>query len=294
MSDSLCVPNYVLDKIISQGKKNIIFKAHDAPTKQSFAIKVSKIESTNLGQEFSVMATISHPAVMKPHALVPLDSGGYALILPFAERGDLLKAIANFPLTEREGKSVFYQIATAVRDLRAASISHRDIKLENIMVTAKNLENLNSVQLADFGFARRFENGICEDEWVGSLQYAPEILKHLPYTEKVDIWSLAVTIFAAMTKTFPYDPNRQQKKLFAGLPHLVCSPEMQGLSFPLKDLLRRMLEIDPEKRLSAEEVVNHRWFDSVRSPCETVKKPIAETAIVEFAQNRTLCQCVRM
>jgi serine/threonine protein kinase len=60
---------------------------------------------------------------------------------------------------------------------------------------------------------------------------------------------------------------------------------MQGLSFALKDLLRRMLEINPEKRLRAEQVVNHRWLDSVRSPCETLKKPIPEPAIVDFAQN---------
>jgi serine/threonine protein kinase len=154
------------------------------------------------------------------------------------------------------------------------------------MIMTKNLESPNSVQLADFGFARRFEGGVCEDEWVESLQYAaPEILNHLRYTKKVDIWSLGVTIFAAMTKTFPDDPNRQQKEVFTRLPFLICHPGMSGLSFPLRDLLRKIFELHPGKRLSAEEVVNHRWFDSVRAACEPAKEPGGESVIVGLVHN---------
>jgi serine/threonine protein kinase len=238
MTDSLCVPNYAIEKAISQGNKNSIYKAHDTRTGESVILKVTTAGKENLFREFSIMTNFSHPAVMKPHAFVSLDSGHYAMILPFAAKGDLLKTVANFPLTEREGKSVFYRLSTALRDLHAASIWHRDIKLENVMVMSQNFENRNSVQLADFGFAKRFETTVCDDEFIGSVRYAaPEILKHLPYTEKVDIWSLGIALFAAMTQNFPYDQNQQRKDVLAGLPFLFCHPGMQRLSFPLKDLI---------------------------------------------------------
>jgi serine/threonine protein kinase len=286
MADFLCVPNDVLDKVIYHGKKNSIHKAHDIRTGQSVAIKITTTSNDSLCREFSIMTKFSHPAVMKPHTLVSLDSGHSAMILPFAARGDLSQTVANFPLTEREGKSTFYRLATALQELHAASIWHRDIKLENIMVMSQNLENPDSVQLADFGFAKRFETTVCDNEFVGSLRYAaPEILKHVMYTEKVDIWSLGITLFAAMTQTFPYDLNQQRKDVLAGLPFLFCHTEIQRLSFPLKDLIRKMLELDPEKRLSAKEVANHRWFDDVRPSCELVDEIITGNTVLELIQN---------
>jgi serine/threonine protein kinase len=233
------------------------------------------------------MISVSNPAIMKPIDFIPLESGGPALILPFSEYGDLFKIVSRFPLTEKEAKSVFFRVTCAIRDLHAASIWHRDIKLENILVFSENFEDKDSVKLADFGFARRFEKGgECQDEWVGSVRYAaPELFKHISYTEKADIWSLGITLFAALTQTFPYDIETQAKDVLSGLPFLFCRPEMQRLSFPLKNLMRKMLELDPEKRLSAEQVLNHPWFDSVRPTCESENGNTISSRVIQCMQS---------
>jgi serine/threonine protein kinase len=264
---------YVIERILVEKTDVTVLLARDSSTNQLVAIKLSKARSDALRREFSFLSDISNTAILKPIELIPLEDESCALVLPYASSGDLFTTVRRCPLNEEEGKSVFYRLAGALRDLHSRSIWHRDIKLENILLLSPNIMDFQAVKLSDFGLAKRFESGLCTDEWVGSPRYAaPELILRRPYTEKVDIWALGVTMFAALTQAFPYDTQNQKKEILAGLPFMFCQLSTQRLTFPAKDLLRKILELDPDKRLSADSIMAHRWFDSVRHLFEEPKQ----------------------
>jgi serine/threonine protein kinase len=256
---------YVIEKTLTKKTHTIVHLARDTRTSGLVAVKMSSTRSAALCNEYSLLLDLDNDAILKPIELIPLDNGQSALILPYAGGGDLFSAVIHGPLSEKVAQSVFFRLAGALRDLHGQSIWHRDVKLENVLLMSTDFMDHRAVKLSDFGLAKRFASGTCEDEWVGSPRYAaPELLKREPYTQMVDIWALGVTLFAALTQNFPYDPNNQSKEVLEGLPFMFCTTGTQWMTFLAKDLLRKMLALDPAARLSADEIMAHRWFDQVR------------------------------
>jgi calcium/calmodulin-dependent protein kinase (CaM kinase) II/calcium/calmodulin-dependent protein kinase I len=106
------------------------------------------------------------------------------------------------------------------------------------------------VILADFGFCQRFANGICADDFCGSVPYeAPEIACGIPYTEKVDIWSCGITMYVCLTRRLPFHWCTGSE---------IIDGMMNGEdSDACKDLLNWMLDSDPEARPSAVQALEH-------------------------------------
>jgi serine/threonine protein kinase len=144
-------------------------------------------------------------------------------------------------LSESDARDLFAQIASAVNYLHVQkSIVHRDIKLENILLTRRGV-----AKLIDFGFAYR-KRSLTTEQWGSSPYAAPELLLGVPYDEAIDIWSLGVVLYGIVS---------------ARLPDLNSRSELsESLSSDLRDLLRGMLEPDPGKRLKIDEVCAHAWL----------------------------------
>jgi serine/threonine protein kinase len=257
---------YVLERALVQKTHTVVHLARDTRTSALVAVKMSSVRNDALVREHALLLDVADDAVLRPIELVPLAGGLAALVLPYAPGGDLFSAVIHAPLSERVAQCVFFRLARALRGLHARAIWHRDIKLENILLMSGDLADARAVKLSDFGLARRFERGVCDDEWVGSPRYAaPELLRREPYTAAVDVWALGVTLFAALTQNFPYDPANQRKEVLDGVPFMFCTTGTQWMSFPAKDLLRKMLALAPDARLSADAVMAHAWFDPVRA-----------------------------
>jgi serine/threonine protein kinase len=94
-----------------------------------------------------------------------------------------------------------------------------------------------------------------------------------------------MTLFAVLTQTFRYDIETKATDVLSGLPFLFCRSEMQRLSFPQKNLMGKMLELEPEKRLSAEQVLIHSWFDSIRPTCESVNDNAISNCVIQCMQS---------
>jgi serine/threonine protein kinase len=160
---------------------------------------------------------------------------------------------------------------TALAYLHERGICHRDVKMENIFLMT---EDVGDAVLADFGYAVELGEQGCTDQICGSAEYAsPEMWRRIAYTEKVDVWSLGVTMFVMLVGEFPYGLERGRSGIECieeGVGRLGAGDDMGGLSLDCRHLLWRMLQIDPALRIAAADAREHEWFREVREICGKV------------------------
>ncbi|CAI5514452.1 unnamed protein product [Closterium sp. Naga37s-1] len=234
------------------------------------------------------------------------DESAVHIVMEHCEGGDLFEHVARHErLDERQTATIMRQIATAVAKMHEMGVVHRDLKPENILLTSTSchsdshlsttdcshvdsekkspadlsLPSLSAasltprcltVKIADFGLARVLKRGCRLHGLVGSPFYmAPETVRGREYGPEVDVWSLGVIMYTCLSGTLPFF-GKNQNAVFAA----VCRGEVDletGSHWPLisheaKDLVRRMLDVDPNRRIGSSHIVQHPWFKRVGAP----------------------------
>ena len=168
----------------------------------------------------------------------------------------MLKEKRDRKLPEREVKSIFKQLVKAIDYLHSKNVAHRDLKLENILVTPDG-----TLKLIDFGFS------VCSDKklriFCGTPSYmAPEIILRKDYFgPPTDIWSLGVLLYAMMCGKFPFKGSSERdlyRKITKG--QFVFPDEMQCAE--VKTLIRKILNVDFSRRPLASELLKENWLQS--------------------------------
>jgi serine/threonine protein kinase len=213
--------------------------------------------------EAEILKGIQHKSIIELISTTETPSG-LALLFPYYPCGDLFEIIVRFGrLPESYVKSATFQLLDVLDFLHERSIVHRDIKPENIFLASCDGKVL---VLADFGFACVLpESGFTECS-LGSPGYtAPEIWEYHISTEKVDIWSLGVTLFVMLfgRPLYVINPERELpiNSIRKAISELQRSPPPSEVSVECWDLLLQMLELDPENRISATAALKHDWFN---------------------------------
>ncbi len=174
------------------------------------------------------------------------------LILEYVENGDLFTYISqNGALTEEESVFVFRQMMSAVQYCHAYNICHRDLKPENIL-----LKSDGQIKIADFGMAALHQGPRSHLQTsCGSPHYAaPELLKARPYRgDKADIWSMGVILFVMLAGRLPFDEDDMGLMLAKAKKAIYTMPT--SFSPDAKDLVHRILQVEPEIRIS----MNRMW-----------------------------------
>ena len=178
------------------------------------------------------------------------------IVMEYICAGDLLTYIKKrSKLTEPVAKFIFKQIILGIKHIHDNSIIHRDIKLDNTL-----LDLDNNIKICDFGVSRKINKDDVMFEQCGTPAYiAPEILINKGYQGfGVDIWSAGVVLYAMLSGTVPFKGNNLKE-----LHNLIISgdyKEIKGISIEAEDLLKNILEVDPNKRFKIEEILNHPWL----------------------------------
>lgn len=166
---------------------------------------------------------------------------------------------------EQDARIIFRQLLEAVKYMHDKQIVHRDLKLENMLLAKPN--DINTIKIADFGLAKKYGHAalstIC-----GTPQYvAPEVIKggSTPYTygKECDLWSCGVILFILLGGYPPfYDESEPRlfRKIREGKPDY-DDPVWKEVSDDAKDLLHKLLNVDPKKRLTVEKVLSHPWMN---------------------------------
>lgn len=182
----------------------------------------------------------------------------------YMEHGDLLEFILQKGAVQEDQARIWTrQLALAIQYMHELEIAHRDIKCENVLLTANQ-----NAKLSDFGFARlcvdkKFRD-IHSETFCGSLSYtAPEILQGAPYLPKpTDIWSLGIVLFVMLNRAMPFE-DKHIKQLYQAQMSKnwkFRSRYIDTLSENCKRLITNMLEPNHMSRIKIDQVINSEWF----------------------------------
>ncbi|XP_029312025.1 serine/threonine-protein kinase BRSK2 isoform X2 [Cottoperca gobio] len=266
---------YRLEKTLGKGQTGLVKLGVHCITGQKVAIKIVNREKLSesvlmkVEREIAILKLIEHPHVLKLHDVYENNKYLY-LVLEHVSGGELFDyLVKKGRLTPKEARKFFRQIISALDFCHSHSICHRDLKPENLLLDEKN-----NIRIADFGMASLQVGDSLLETSCGSPHYAcPEVIRGEKYDgRRADVWSCGVILFALLVGALPFDHDNLRQlleKVKSGvfhMPHFI-PPDCQSL-------LKGMIEVNPEKRLTLEAIQKHAWYLGGRNePCPEQPPP---------------------
>jgi len=273
---------YIVGRLLGQGASASVKEVFTRVGHKRRAIKIidkegeqySDTEDLDLMREVDVLRGIKHPCIAEVIEVVETEEN-VSIVMEYAAGGDLFGQVSqdndSGNLVERHAKIQFYQIAHAIAFLHSRNVCHRDLKLENILLA--NSGPTSRIKVTDFGLSKKWSSTNILESFVGTPSYmAPEVIQGAgeplwnirPYSCKSDCWSLGVILYVLLSGRQPFVRNRSsmeklKKSVLAG------NFNMEGRSWAKiseegKQLVRSLLKVDPDTRLSAKEILEAKWF----------------------------------
>ncbi|XVF76539.1 hypothetical protein PTKIN_Ptkin13bG0273700 [Pterospermum kingtungense] len=258
------LPNYKVGKTLGIGSFGKVKIAEHVLTGHKVAIKIikrEKIENKEMEEkvkrETKILRLFKHPHIIRLYEVIETATDVF-MVMEYVTCGELFDYIVQKGrVKEDEARKFFQQIICGVEYCHKNKVVHRDIKPENILLDAKQ-----NVKIADFGLSNVMRDGYLLKTSCGSPNYAaPEVLSGQRYVgPEVDVWSCGITLYALLCGTLPFDdPNfvtlfRLIKRGRYALP--------SHLSAGARDLISRIIVVDPMKRLTIPQIRQHPWFQA--------------------------------
>ncbi|MCQ2815874.1 MAG: protein kinase [archaeon] len=255
---------YILSKDeLGNGGSGVVCEAEDFKGNKYAVKRINKssIRSKDaLIKEAEFNRKFKHPNIIQCHDIFEDDST-ISFVLELAEGGDLFDLIINSPKSKLPvfiSVFLFEQILDTINFLHnEQNVLHRDIKPENMMVQITN-DDLPLVKLIDFGLSEykpiKGDKSTFLTDFVGTPEYAaPELMSYQPYDEKVDMWALGVLLYNMITGFVPFS-----SKFSSQLKEQIIFKKINFDNIEdenLRELCKRLLERDPEKRIEAKEAL---------------------------------------
>ncbi|XP_014479286.1 PREDICTED: ovarian-specific serine/threonine-protein kinase Lok-like [Dinoponera quadriceps] len=215
--------------------------------------------------EVEILRKLKHPCIVRMEDIHDTPTTVY-IVLELMEGGELLERIrSRGKLSESCAKLIFYQVILAVQYLHKEGITHRDLKPENILLADNS--DITVVKVSDFGLAKLVDTQTMMKTFCGTPMYvAPEILNNLgrnSYTNQVDVWSLGVILYACLSGVLPFSPGSRRYTLEQQIRYGIYSfrkPHFEHVSQEAQDLIRCMLTVEPNKRITIHQILLHSWL----------------------------------
>jgi len=282
---------YKILKTIGEGTFGIVYLVEHKVTGKERAMKIiSKMNAKNcmisneesILNELSILRKIDHQNVVKIYEYYT-DEENYYLITEYCPNGDLYNVMKNEFLSEIQIACIMYQILLAINHIHKLQIMHRDLKLENILVSKKEENGLYRVKICDFGTSHLFKDGEKEKNITGSAYYiAPEVFKQ-KYDFKCDLWSCGVIMYVLLTKKVPFaGKNLNEMKNNIIKKDYIREP-LEKYSQNIRDLVDDLLERNHEKRLNAEKALTYELFKTFQ--CKELINEIKPEEIKTYIEN---------
>ena len=264
-------------KLIGEGSFGKVYKVKHKKSGKIYAMKVlskSAIIKNKLlkyaNMENKILQESNCPFILKLYYSFQTPDNLY-LIIDYCSLGDLSYPIDKILFEEDEAKFYIAELVLAIEYLHEKNILYRDLKPENILIFSDG-----HIKLADFGLAKQINNATENtNTFCGSAKYlSPEMLNEKGATKASDIYGIGVVLYELMNGKPPFYSTNIKSMLF--------NIQNKKLTFPdyfsdeVKDLLSKLLNKNPSKRLNIQEIKNHEFFNDIDWD-ELVQKKINPT-----------------
>uniref|UniRef100_A0A674JQ00 non-specific serine/threonine protein kinase n=1 Tax=Terrapene triunguis TaxID=2587831 RepID=A0A674JQ00_9SAUR len=265
---------YEVKEDIGVGSYSICKRCIHKATNMEYAVKIIDKSKRDPTEEIEILLRYGqHPNIITLKDVY--DDGKYVYVVTeLMKGGELLdKILRQKFFSEREASAVLLTITRTVEYLHAQGVVHRDLKPSNILYVDES-GNPESIRICDFGFAKqlRAENGLLMTPCYTANFVAPEVLKRQGYDAACDIWSLGVLLYTMLTGYTPFanGPDDTPEEILARIgsgKFSLTGGYWNSVSVTAKDLVSKMLHVDPHQRLTAAQVLRHPWIvDSDQLP----------------------------
>ncbi|MEE6468735.1 hypothetical protein FKM82_008359, partial [Ascaphus truei] len=258
---------YDLKEDIGVGSYSICKRCIHKGTNMEYAVKIIDKSKRDPTEEIEILLRYGqHPNIITLKDVY--DDGKYVyLVTELMKGGELLdKILRQKFFSEREASAVLHTITRTVEYLHSQWVVHRDLKPSNILYVDES-GNPESIRICDFGFAKqlRAENGLLMTPCYTANFVAPEVLKRQGYDAACDIWSLGVLLYTMLTGYTPFanGPDDTPEEILARIgsgKFSLSGGYWNSVSDIAKDLVSKMLHVDPHQRLTAAQVLKHPWI----------------------------------
>ncbi|OHT04484.1 CAMK family protein kinase [Tritrichomonas foetus] len=261
------ISHYSIGCELGRGAFSVVCRATDLDDKgRVYACKIFPKENIqdpgdqeHFQREINAMSLMRHTNLVSLYDLI-IDENNFYMILDYCPGGELFDYIVEHDrLDEDTAAFVFSQIVDAIEYCHSFGIAHRDLKPENIIIT-----EFPYVKVSDFGLCGYINSGELMSSFCGSPCYcSPECLSKIGYDgRKSDIWSLGIILFAMVTGEHPWNILNTNVMLQQILTATFEVPEY--VSPDCTDLIRKMIVVEPDDRLTIEEIKNHPFIHKAR------------------------------
>ena len=252
---------------IGRGAFGEVWKVTHENSKKVYCIKILNKRDifeqkliNQINKEISIMYNVNHPYSVK---LVNHfeDNEKLYLIMELATNGNLYNLIQNNKNDKNKKfdliKKLIIQTIEIIKYLHSLNIIYRDIKPENLL-----LDKDYNIKLCDYGWATYITPGKFLTVYCGTPEYvSPEMLKRYAYNEKVDIWGIGVLIFELVFGYAPFASNFNEDRYNSIKAGKINWPTDLNEEYnDLKDLIGKILKVNPNERISLEQIENHQWL----------------------------------
>ncbi|KAK1797477.1 hypothetical protein P4O66_008328 [Electrophorus voltai] len=259
---------YQLYEELGKGAFSVVRRCMKISTGQEYAAKIintkklSARDHQKLEREARICRLLKHPNIVRLHDSIS-EEGFHYLVFDLVTGGELFEDIvAREYYSEADASHCIQQILEAVLHCHQMGVVHRDLKPENLLLASK-LKGA-AVKLADFGLAIEVQGD--QQAWFGFAgtpgYLSPEVLRKEPYGKPVDMWACGVILYILLVGYPPFwdeDQHRLYQQIKAGA-YDFPSPEWDTVTPEAKDLINKMLTINPAKRITAAEALKHPWI----------------------------------
>ena len=258
--------SFKMGRKIGEGMFSTVKLATHSLTNEEVAIKIiektriSKIEEKErINRELAIMKMVNHYNIVKLYAIIETKLIIY-LIHEYVQGKDFMEYLSKKgKLKESEACKFFHQIISGLEYLHQCGIAHRDFKPENILLTHDN----QLLKIIDFGLGNIYKKGQLLSTACGSPCYVPpEMVREESYNGALtDIWSAGVILYLMLCGNLPFYHDNNEilyKKILTGK-----YETPNHLSKDAKDILSKLLEVDPKKRINFEGIKSHPWFSLI-------------------------------
>uniref|UniRef100_A0A8C2IZV9 Ribosomal protein S6 kinase n=1 Tax=Cyprinus carpio TaxID=7962 RepID=A0A8C2IZV9_CYPCA len=258
---------YEVKEDIGVGSYSICRRCIQKSTGMEYAVKIINKAKRDPTEEVEILLRYGqHPNIITLKDVYD-DGRSVYLVTELLKGGELLdKILRQKFFSEREASAVLYTITKTVEYLHTQGVVHRDLKPSNILYVDES-GNPESIRICDFGFAKqlRAENGLLMTPCYTANFVAPEVLKKQGYDAACDIWSLGVLLYTMLTGFTPFanGPEDTPEEILARIgsgKFSLAGGYWSSVSLEAKDLVSKMLHVDPHQRLTAAQVLKHPWI----------------------------------